>query len=116
MRPTRLLVRHGRLTTPRRAGRRTMPISASPHTDDPPPSKESEERLCALYSRARLQALLGEMALVVLFLVGLSVTGQAHRLDEALDRYYPAGGSHVALDLFLILLGVRCALLPLHWF
>jgi Zn-dependent protease with chaperone function len=32
-----------------------------------------------------------------------------------LFRYAPAGSSHVALDLFLMLLGVRFALLPLHW-
>src|SRR5262245_59146769 len=75
----------------------------------------SEERLCALYSRARLRALLVEMALVVLFLVGSSVTGEAHQLDEALGRYLPAGFGHVALDLFLTLLAIRLALLPLHW-
>jgi Zn-dependent protease with chaperone function len=92
-----------------------MHVRASHNQDESTPSKESEERLCALYSRARLQALLWEMALVMLFLVSISVTGQAHHLDEALNRYYPAGGSHVALDLFLTLLGVRCALLPLHW-
>src|SRR5689334_15875415 len=79
------------------------------------PPKDSEERLCALYSRARFQAKLGEIALVLVFLAGISLTGKAHQLDEALTPYFPPGGSHVAIDLFLTLLGVRLLLLPLHW-
>jgi STE24 endopeptidase len=75
----------------------------------------AEERLCALYSRARFRFLLLEMGLLALFLVWISVTGEAHLLDEVLNRCLPPGFAHIGLYLFLTLLAVRFTLLPLHW-
>ena len=59
--------------------------ASNPH-DPPVAPTGSEERLCALYSRTRFRFTLIEMGLVLLFLIGVSVTGEAHQLDEALDR------------------------------
>src|SRR5207244_13597240 len=55
------------------------------------------------------------MGLLVLFLAGLSALGWAGRLDAALSRLLPPGPAHTACYLFLTLLLVRAALLPLHW-
>src|SRR5438132_1545848 len=75
----------------------------------------AEERLCALYSRTRFRLTLVESGLLVLFLAAISIGGPAHRLDEALDLLAPPGFAHTALYVFVTLLLVRAALLPLDW-
>jgi Zn-dependent protease with chaperone function len=92
-----------------------MNASASRQEAIPALLTDTVERLCELYARVRFRFSLLEMALLLLLLIGAGATGLAHGLDEALNRFLPPGFAHIGLYLFLAVLVLRLALLPLHW-